>query len=327
MRRREFLGYLTGAAAWPLVARAQPSAKHYRIGYLGAGSKSVLPIALDAFLRQLRQLGYIEGENLAIEYRWAGDRDDQLIGLANDLVAQKVDVIVVEGHTPAIQAAQEATRTIPIVMAISGDPVATGLVASLARPGGNVTGLTLLTPDLAGKRLELLKECVPGLVRVAALWNAANPVKVLDWQQTQAAATAMGLEIQSLEVRKPGDFNTAFDLAMKTRANAIVVFGDGLINGHRKEIVQFVRTRRLPGMFPYREFVDEGGLMSYAPNYSGLFQRAALYVDKILKGAKPAELPVEQPIKFEFVINLKAAKALDLNLPPSVLARADDVIE
>ncbi len=328
MRRREFLCGLTGAAAaWPLVALAQLSAKHHRIGYLSLGPKSNLPVAFDAFQSQLRQLGYIEGENLAVEYRWAGDRDDQLMGLASDLVAQKVDVIVVEGHTPAIQAAKEATKTIPIVMAVSGDPVATGLVTSLARPGGNVTGLTILSPELAGKRLELLKECMPGLARVAVLWNAANPVKVLDWQQTQAAASTMGLETQSLEVRGPGDFNAAFDLAMKNRAQAIVVFSDGLINSHQKEIVRFVRTTRFPGMFPHRAFVDDGGLMSYAPSFTDLFRRAALYVDKILKGAKPAELPVEQPTKFEFVINLKAAKALDFNVPPSVLARADEVIE
>jgi putative tryptophan/tyrosine transport system substrate-binding protein len=246
---------MTGAAAaWPLGARAQPSSKHHRIGYLGLGPKSNLPAAFEAFQDQLRQLGYIEGENLAVEYRWAGDRDDQLMGLANDLVAQKVDVIVVEGHTPAIQAAKEATKTIPIVMAVSGDPVATGLVTSLARPGGNVTGLTILSPELAGKRLELLKECMPGLARVAVLWNAANPVKVLDWQETQAAASTMGLETQSLEVRGPGDFNAAFDLAMKNRAQAIVVFSDGLINSHQKEIVRFVRTTRFPGMFPPQSF-------------------------------------------------------------------------
>jgi putative tryptophan/tyrosine transport system substrate-binding protein len=326
MRRREFLCLTGAAAAWPLVARAQPSAKH-RIGYLGLGPKSNLPAAFDAFRDQMRQLGYIEGENLAVEYRWAGDRDDRLAGLANDLVAQKVDVIVVEGHTPAIQAVKDATRTIPIVMAVSGDPVATGLVASLARPGGNVTGLTILSPELASKRLELLKECAPGLARVAVLWNAANPVKVLDWQQTQSAAKTMGLELQSLEVRGPGDFGGAFDLAIKNRADAIVVFSDGLTNSHQKEIVRFVRTTRFPGMFAHRAYVDDGGLMSYAPSFTDLFRRAALYVDKILKGAKPAELPVEQPTKFEFVINLKAAKALDFNVPPSVLARADDVIE
>ena len=317
---------LTTLAA-PLGAEAQRAEKVYRIGYLGPGSGSTLPAALDAFRRQLRQLGYVEGQNLAIEYRWAADKDDQLPQLAVELVRLKVDVIVVEGHTPAIQAVKKATSTIPIVMGVSGDPVRTGLVESLARPGGNVTGLSIMTPELAPKRLELLKEAVPKLARVAVLWNAANPIKLLDWQETQAAAKKLGLKLQSLEVRGSTDFDGAFDYATRDRADALVVFPDGLINSHRRQILDFAATRRLPGMYPYREFVGEGGFMSYAPSYTDLFRRAAVYVDRILKGAKPADLPVEQPEKFEFVINLKAAKSLGLTIPPSVLLRADQVLE
>jgi len=309
-----------------LAAEAQPPAKLYRIGYLGPGSGSTLPAALDAFRQQLRHLGYVEGHNLVIEYRWAADRDDQLPRLAADLVRLKVDVIVVEGHTPAIQAAKQATRTIPIVMAVSGDPVKMGLVESLARPGGNVTGLSLETPDLAPKRLELLKEAVPTLARVAVLWNATNPVKVLDWHATQAAASALRLKVQALEVRGPTDFDGAFDSATRNRPDALVVLPDGLINSHRKQILNFALSRRLPGMYPYREFVDAGGLMSYAPSYADLFRRAAVYVDRILHGTTPADLPVEQPTKFELVLNMKTAQALGITLPPTLLMLADEVI-
>jgi putative ABC transport system substrate-binding protein len=309
-----------------LATEAQPPAKLYRIGYLGPGSGSTLPAALDAFRQQLRYLGYVEGHNLVIEYRWAADRDDQLPRLAADLVRLKVDVIVVEGHTPAIQAAKQATRTIPIVMAVSGDPVKMGLVESLARPGGNVTGLSLETPDLAPKRLELLKEAVPTLARVAVLWNATNPVKVLDWHATQAAASALRLKVQALEVRGPTDFDGAFDSATQNRPDALVVLPDGLINSHRKQILNFALSRRLPGMYPYREFVDAGGLMSYAPSYADLFRRAAVYVDRILQGTTPADLPVEQPTKFELVLNMKTAQALGITLPPTLLMLADEVI-
>jgi putative ABC transport system substrate-binding protein len=322
--RRTFLGSLAcGLLAVPLTAAAQQAGKVYRIGYLGPGSGSTLPAALDAFRQQLRQLGYVEGQNLTIEYRWAADNDEQLPRFAADLVRLKVDVIVVEGHTPAIQAAKNATSTIPIVMGVSGDPVKMG--QSLARPGGNVTGLSILA--LAPKRLELLKEAVPKLKHVAVLWNAANPVKVLDWRETQAAARALGLKLQSLEVRGPTDFQGAFDYASTDRADALVVLADGLINSHQRKILDFAATRRLPAMYPNREFVDEGGLMSYAPSFTDLFRRAAVYVDRILKGTKPADLPVERPEKFEFVINLKTAKALGLTIPPSLLLRADEVIE
>jgi len=279
-----------------LTAEAQPPAQLYRIGYLGPGSGSTLPAALDAFRQQLRHLGYVEGQNLVIEYRWAADRDEQLPSLAADLVRLKVDVIVVEGHTPAIQAAKQVTSTIPIVMAVSGDPV------------------------------ELLKEAVPTLARVAVLWNAANPVKVLDWHETQAAASALGLQLQSLEVRGPPDFAGAFDAATRDRADALVVLPDGLINSHRQQIVDFATASRLPGMYPYREFVDAGGLMSYAPSYVDLFRRAAVYVDRMLQGAKPADLPVEQPTKFELVLNMKTAQALGITFPPTLLILADEMI-
>jgi putative ABC transport system substrate-binding protein len=212
-------------------------------------------------------------------------------------------------------------------MAVSGDPVGTGLVASLARPGGNVTGLTLLTPDLAGKRLALLKEAVPNLSRVAAIWNASNPVKLLDWRETQAAAQKLGLKLQSLEVRAPGDFDNAFDVGARDRPDGLVVFPDGLINAFRTRILDFARTTGLPAMYPYKEFVTDGGLMSYAPSYPDLFRRAALDVDKILKGTKPAEIPVELPTKFEFVLNLATAKSLGLAVPNGLLVAADEVIE
>jgi putative ABC transport system substrate-binding protein len=322
--RRTFLGSLAcGLLAVPLTAAAQQAGKVYRIGYLGPGSGSTLPAALDAFRQQLRQLGYVEGQNLTIEYRWAADNDEQLPRFAADLVRLKVDVIVVEGHTPAIQAAKNATSTIPIVMGVSGDPVKMG--QSLARPGGNVTGLSILA--LAPKRLELLKEAVPKLKHVAVLWNAANPVKVLDWRETQAAARALGLKLQSLEVRGPTDFQGAFDYASTDRADALVVLADGLINSHQRKILDFAATRRLPAMYPNREFVDEGGLMSYAPSFTDLFRRAAVYVDRILKGAKPVDLPVARPEKFELVINLKTTKVLGLTIPQSLLLRADQVIE
>jgi putative tryptophan/tyrosine transport system substrate-binding protein len=321
------IGMLTlSLLAAPRAAEAQPPAQLYRIGYLGPGSGSTLPAALDAFRQQLHHLGYVEGQNVAIEYRWAADRDDQLPRLAADLVQLKVDVIVVEGHTPAIQAAKQATSTIPIVMGVSGDPVKMGLVESLARPGGNVTGLSLLTPELAPKRLELLKEAVPTLAHVAVLWNAANPVKVLDWHETQAAASALGLQLQSLEVRGPTDFAGAFDAATRDRADALVVLPDGLINSHRKQIVDFALASRLPGMYPSREFVDAGGLMSYAPSYVALFRRAAVYVARILQGVKPADLPVEQPTKFELVLNRKTAQALGITFPPTLLVLADEVL-
>ena len=329
MKRRQFIAALGGMAVvdWPLRSWAEPLAGNFRVGYLGAGTASNLPDALDAFRDELHQRGYVEGKNLAIEYRWADDRDDRLAGLASDLVRSNVGVIVIEGHTPAIEAAKQATSTIPIVMAVSGDPVASGLVDSLARPGGNITGFALLTPELAPKRLEVLKEFVPALARVAVLWNAANPVKVLDWRATQSAAESLGLKLQSLPVQGADDFEKMFDLANRDRADALVVFPDGLINNHLKEIVDFALRCRFPTMCPSPEFVAAGGLLSYGPSYTHLFRRAADYVDKILRGTRPADLPVQQPTQFELVINMKTAKTLGVTISPTMLLRADKVIE
>ena len=326
MRRRAFLVTI-GAALWPLHTLAQQTGRIYRIGYLGPGSSSVLPDALDAFRQQLTKLGYHEGQNLLFEYRWANERDDQLGSLAKDLVGLNVDAIVVEGHTPAILAAKQATSTIPIIMAVSGDPVGVGLVQSLARPGGNVTGMTLLTPELAGKRLALLKDVVTGLGRVGVLWNASNPVKALDWHETQVAAAALNLKLQSLEVNNPSEFDKTFQLATTDRPDALVVFPDGLVNSHRKQIVDFANKTRLPGMYPSRSFVSDGGLMSYAPSYRDLFRRASVMLVKILQGAKPESLPVEQPTQFELIINLKTAKSLNLAVSQGLLNAADEVIE
>ena len=279
-----------------------------------------------AFRQRLRELGYVDGQNIAFEVRSAEGRAERLPDLAADLVRLKVDVIVA-GGTPAPLAAKRATTAIPIVMASAGDPVGSGLVASLARPGGNVTGLSLLVPELGGKRLQLLKEVVPGVSRVAVLWNAANPYPVLVWRQTEAAARALGVHLQSLDVRGPDDLEGAFAAATRGRAGALITVEDPLTFGQRKRIVDFAARARLPAMYGFREFVDAGGLMSYAASLADLSRRAATYVDKILKGAKPADLPVEQPTKFELVINLKTAKALGLTIPPSVLIRADQVIQ
>ena len=319
--------FTAASLAAALAAAAPQPGKSYRIGYLAPGATSSLPAALEAFRHELRDRGYVEGQNLAIEYRWAGGQDDRLQALAEELAGLKADVIVVEGHTPAIQAAKRATSSIPIVMGVSGDPVGSGLVASLARPGGNVTGTTILTPELAGKRLELLKEALPRLSRLAVLWNASNPVKALDWQQTQKAARELGLKLQSLEVRGPRDFERVFAQASKDRADALLTFPDGLINFAKGRIVAFAAGARLPAMYPHRDFVDAGGLMTYAPSYTDLFRRAAVQVDRILNGAKPADLPVEQPTKFELIVNLRTARTLGLTIPQSLLARADQLVE
>jgi len=297
----------------------------YRLGYLGPGSPSAQP-GLVAFQRELRERGYIEGKNLIVEYRWAEGRDDRLQALANELVRMKPDIVVVEAHTPAIQAAKRATTSIPIVMSVSGDPVGSGLVRSLARPGGNLTGLTVLSPELAGKRLELLREAVPAASRVAVVWNPSNPPKVEEWRQTEEAARKLGIKLQSLEVRSSADFDSAFRVAERDRPDALIAFSDGLVNDHRALIVKFAARNRLPDLYTYREFIVTGGLISYGPSQVDLRRRAAIYVDKILKGAKPGDLPIEQPEKFELIVNLKTAKALGMSVPKSVLMRADEVM-
>jgi putative ABC transport system substrate-binding protein len=271
-------------------------------------------------------LGYIEGKNILIEYRFANGKPERVSDLATDLVAKKVDVIVTSG-TAQGQAIQQRTTIIPIVLAISGDAVGTGLVASLARPGGNVTGLSMMSPDLAGKRLELLKEAAPKIARVGVLWDTLVPDNTLDFKTTQLAARVLRLKLLSIEVQSAEDLEGALSTAAKQRLDALVVIGGGITNIHQKKIVAFEIKNRLPAIHETLRSAEAGGLMAYGVNFADLFRRAATYVDKILKGAKPADLPVEQPKKFEFIINLKTAKQIGLTIPPNVLARADKVIK
>ena len=310
----------------PLADAAQPPAKVPRVGFLGGAPATAIAHALESFRQGLRELGWFEGKNIAIEYRHAEGRLERLPDLAAELVRLRVDVIVTAG-TPAIQAAQQVTRTIPIVMAVGGDPLATGIVASLARPGGNITGLSLISTELSGKRLELLKEIVPAVSRIAVLSNPTDPVSAPQLRETETAARALRVQLQSLEVREPDEFERAFQAATQGRAGALLTLDGSFIFSHRTRIVGLAAKSRLPAMYGFKEFVDAGGLMSYATNLSDMYRRAATYVDKILKGAKPADLPVEQPTRFELVINLKTAKALGLTIPPSILIRADHLIQ
>jgi putative ABC transport system substrate-binding protein len=309
-----------------LPVDAQEPIKIPRIGFLSPTPAT--PARIAAFRQGLRDLGHIEGKNIAIEYR-SGDvkaEAERRPNLAAELVRLKVEVIVTTG-TPAVRAIQKASATIPIVFAVISHPVENGIVASFARPGGNVTGLTILTEELSGKRLELLKETVPKVTRIGALSDLTNPTQPLEWKEILAAARGLGLKLQSLGVRGANDFDGAFEAALRERAQALITLPQPLINAHRNRIVEFAVKNKMPAMYPAPEFMDIGGLMSYGPIYTELFRRAATYVDKILKGAKPADLPVEQPTKFEFVINLKTAKHLGLTIPPNVLARADKVIK
>jgi putative tryptophan/tyrosine transport system substrate-binding protein len=325
MRRREFILLLGATAAWPRTAHAQQAGKVYRIGVLGAGV--VPPPELRAvFSEALRDLGWIEGKNIIIERRYAEDQLDRLPELTAELVRLKVDVIVASG-TLAPLAAKRATTTIPIVMSAAGDPLGSGLVASLARPGGNVTGLSSMVTDIGAKRLELLKELLPRVSRVAVVWNAVNPYSRLVFKETERAATSLDIQLQSIEVRGPDHFAIAFDALARERPDALISVDDPLIFGRRKQVMDLAASHQLPAIHGLREFVHAGGLMSYGTSLDELTRRAAGYVDKILRGAKPADLPVQQPTKFELVINLKAAKALGITLPPSLLARADEVIE
>ena len=329
MDRRAFLGTVAGGiVAAPLAVEAQPAGKVPRIGFLVAASASDSAYAglIEAFRQGLRDLGYVEGRNIVIEYRYADGKYERLPALAAELARLKVAVIVSHG-TPGPLAAKQATSAIPIIMTSAGDPVGSGLVSSLARPGGSVTGLCLLVPELGGKRLQLLKEILPGLTRVAVLWNAANPYAPLVARETEATATTLGIQLQSLVVRGPDDFEGALAAATTGRAGALTVVEDPLTITKRKQIVDFAARSRLPAIYGVKEFVDAGGLMSYGVHLGDLWRRAATYVDKILKGAKPADLPVQQPTKFEFVINLKTAKALGLTIPQSVLQRADEVVQ
>jgi putative tryptophan/tyrosine transport system substrate-binding protein len=303
-------------------ARAQQPKKVPRIGYLGGASPSADAARVEAFRQGLRELAYVEGKNIVIEYRYAEGKLDRLPALAAELVRLTVDIIVSAGPQ-STRAAKEATNTIPIVMTNEGDPVGTGFVASLAQPGGNITGLSTLAPELSGKRLELLKEIVPKLSRVAVLGDPNNPGTAQSLRETELAAGAFGVKLQYLDVSDPKDIATAFQAATKGRAEAVLVLQSAVLASQRTQIIK----SRLPAIYDRREFVDDGGLMSYGTNLADLARRAATYVDKILKGAKPADLPVEQPTKYELVINLKAAKQIGLTIPPNVLGRADKVIK
>jgi putative ABC transport system substrate-binding protein len=325
MRRRKFLSLLGGAAVgWPLVARAQQMGKLYRIGILETIPMAQNAANLDALRKGLRDLGYVEGQNLAIEYRSADGRAERFPDLASELVGLKVDLIVTRG-TPAAKAAKNATRAIPVVMAAMGEPLI--VVASLAHPGGNVTGLTTFSTVLTGKRIELLKELVPSLSRVALLHDMGNPVAPPQWEETETAARSLGLQAELLDVRSLEDIGRAFEAAVRQHVDALLIGIDGLTQMHQRTLVDLAARHRLPAVYSSREFVEAGGLMGYAVSYPDLYFRAASFVDKIFRGAKPAELPVEQPIKFELVINRKTANALGVTIPPSLLVRADEVTE
>jgi putative ABC transport system substrate-binding protein len=332
IERRTFLAG-TGAVLLtaPLAAEAEQAAKVPRIGWLSLNRvASPSPHLTEAFRQGLRDLGYVEGRNVVIEYRDAEGKLERLPALAAELVALQVDVIVAGGGTPTALAAKQATKTIPIVFASAGDPVGSGLVTSLARPSGNVTGLSNLAPELVGKRLEQLTQAVPGVSRVAALWQPGGLGERTDkdvLKEAEAAARTLAVRLQLVEARGPADFDRAFSDMTKARAGALTVLPSLMFSSERRRLVDLAAKTRLPAVYPQRDFVDAGGLMAYGPNLADLFRRTATYVDKILKGAKAADLPIEQPTKFELVINLKTAKALGLTIPPSLLQRADQVIE
>jgi putative ABC transport system substrate-binding protein len=325
VERRAFVGVVAlGLLVAPLASEAQ-TAKVYRIGVLRTQLRHAPDSAAEGLRQGLGELGYFDGQNVVLEYRWAEGRPDQLPALARDLVRANVDVIVTGGEQ-AILAAKQATSTIPIVMGASNDPVGARLVASLARPGGNVTGMTVLSRELSRKRLQLLKEALPRASRVAVLSNPAYPGTALDLTETRSAALELGFTLQNVEVHSVADLEAAL-AAARERADALLPLGDPFFTGQRVQLVNLATKHRFPGMYYWKEFVEAGGLMSYGPSLHDLYRRAASHVDKILKGAKPADLPVEQPTKFELIINLKTAKALGLTIPPSLLLRADQVIE
>ena len=327
MRRREFILALGGAAAaWPLKGHAQQSQKVPRIGVLLPGTAASFALRTKAFIEGLRELGYIDGQTVAIEWKWGQDRVEGLSELAAELVGRNVDVLLT-GGTAAAKALKSATGTIPIVMAIIGDPVAAGLVESLARPGGNATGFSIVAPDLSGKRLELLKEIVPDISPVAVMLNPKNPQSQFELKEMQAAAQALGLQLHAVEVSPQELLEEAFATMTRASARGLIVLTDPIFFSQRRKIVDLASRSRLPAMYFFQDFVAEGGLVSYAPSDTDLYRRSATYVHRILSGAKPSELPVEQPTKFDLAINLKAAKALGVEIPPLLLARADEVIE
>jgi putative ABC transport system substrate-binding protein len=325
-KRREFITLLGGAvASWPLAARAQQPGKLPTIGILGSGTPATQGQWYAGFVQRLRELGWTEGGNVAIEYRWGEGRDERFAEIAAEFVRLKVEMIVTSGNS-AVVAAMQATLVIPIVFAVAGDPVGTGVVASLARPGRNVTGLSGQQTDTTGKRLELLREVLPGLHRLAVLANVGSSYAVLEMREVEAMARPLGLEAATLEIRRAEDIGPAIE-SVKGRAQALYVVTDTLVNVQRIRINSVALAAQLPTMHGFREYVEAGGLMSYGANYADLWRRTAVYVDKILRGAKPSDIPVEQPTKFDLVINLITARALGLTVPPTLLARADEVFE
>ena len=323
MKRREFITLLGGAAAtWPVTAGAQHAGKMWRIAFISQAQQNIYEVLFE----RLRELGYVEGQNIIIERRYAEGRAERFQKFAAEMVRLKADLIITI-TTPAALAAKNATTTIPIVIPTAIDPVGTGLIVSLARPGGNITGGAVLTGEMAAKRLELLKEVVPSLSWTAVLWNSANPANALAWRDTQDAARALGVTLQSHEVQGPKDFEVAFARMAEERPDALFVLDDALTIQYRKEIADFAMQKRLPSVFAAKDRVEAGGLMSYGPNLPDLYRRAAEIVDKILRGMKPGEIPVEQPTRFDLVINLRTARALGLDVPISLLGRADEVIE
>jgi putative ABC transport system substrate-binding protein len=326
-RRRLVLALMAGVLTAPFASFAQQPTKSARVGFLAPTSPQVLSTRLQAFRDGLRELGYVEGKNLQLEVRWGEGKLERLPTLADELVQAKVDVIVA-GTSPAVVAARQATQTIPIVMPVSSDPVGDGLVASLARPGGNITGLSLMAPELGQKRLQLLQETFPKVSRaVAVLWNPAYVGMRARFEQAQVAAPAAGLTLRSVEVRDTHELDVAFEAIIREHPDGLLLLADPFTFSQRARIVEFGAEQRLPVIYESSEFVDVGGLISYGPNLNDMYRRSATYVDKILRGAKPADLPIEQPTKFELVINMRAAKALGITFPESILLRANRVIE
>ncbi len=315
-----------GALAGPLSVQAQQAESPHRIGFLGNSTAALEANLVGPFREGLRELGYVEGRNLLIEYRWAEGRYERFPALIGELLAMKVEVIVTAG-TPATLAVKQATTSTPLVMIAVGDPVGTGIIPSLSHPGGNITGLTSISPELDGKRLELLREIIPGISHVALLWNSASPLQFIGERRTQAAAGALGMKVLSLGVRDREGLDKAFASIQRERPQALLVLADRLFLHYRERIMEFAARERLPGVHAYRELVEAGGLVSFGPSYEGMHRRAAFFVDRILKGASPGDLPAERPATFELVVNLKAAKDLGLTIPRSVLVRATKVIQ
>ena len=327
MQRREFITLLSGiVAAWPLAARAQQPAKIPRIGFLGNSTATMEANLIGPLRDGLRELGYEEGRNVIIEFRWADGKYDQFPALVAELLAAKVDVIITAG-TPATLAIKKATSMVPLVFIAVGDPVGTGVVPNLGRPGGNITGLSSIAPDLEGKRLELLREVVPKLSHVAFFLNPANAFHTASMRQARVAAQSLGIKLQPMEVNKSEQLDGAFASIVKEKPDALLILADRVFLHNRKRMMEFAIQQRLPSVNAYRELVEAGGLISYGPSYEDMHRRAAVYVDKILKGTKPADLPIEQPTKFTLLINLKTAKTLGLTVPPTLVARADELIE